>query len=394
MHDEALRERHASTHQHCRPDDRVEPDDVLPDDVHVRRPEAAKGFRWIDAIDAANIVDQRIEPHIHHMRLPFHFLLRALHPPSEGAPADGKVPQLDGSQPLEDLSAILLRLYELLVLLDVLHNGGLVFRELEEKARLRHFLQRRTRARVLVIPLLGLLVSNEALLTDEIPSLVTVEEDVAYSLALLPHRTSHHLMAIGRCAHVEVVRDVQSLIQGFEAIAVAVADRERREALLLRLGRNLLPMLVRTRHEEDVLAPQAVMPCEAVSAERLVGVTDVRPTIAVVDRRGDIIPPSRVAARQACGTGTARRRCRRRCPPVLDNRRLTVDSQRLLLFARSPTLLGSRFGLPCGPLVEVRMACAEGRKVAVPSQDVRELLPIWNPVNLRESCEVLSGRMA
>ena len=62
VHDDALGQGHARAHEHRGPDHRVEPDDVLAHDVHVRRPEAAEGVLRVGAPDAAHVVGEGVEP--------------------------------------------------------------------------------------------------------------------------------------------------------------------------------------------------------------------------------------------------------------------------------------------------------------------------------------------
>ena len=58
------RERQPRGPEHARPDDAVEPDDVLADDVHARRPHAVAGGLFRPA-GAGEVICQRVEPDIH-----------------------------------------------------------------------------------------------------------------------------------------------------------------------------------------------------------------------------------------------------------------------------------------------------------------------------------------
>ena len=62
-----LRHGDARRHQECRPVHRVEADDVLADDVHVRRPVAPVRIALVGKADAGDVVGQRIDPDIHHV---------------------------------------------------------------------------------------------------------------------------------------------------------------------------------------------------------------------------------------------------------------------------------------------------------------------------------------
>ena len=57
----------ARRHQKCRPIHRVEADDVLADDVYVRRPVAPVRIALVGKADAGDVIGQRIDPDIHHV---------------------------------------------------------------------------------------------------------------------------------------------------------------------------------------------------------------------------------------------------------------------------------------------------------------------------------------
>mmetsp|Transcript_92134 Transcript_92134/g.256695 ORF Transcript_92134/g.256695 Transcript_92134/m.256695 type:complete len:498 (+) Transcript_92134:1323-2816(+) len=405
MNHDALRQREASAHEHGGPDHRVEPADVLAHNVHVRRPEAAQRFGRVRAVNAADVIDERLKPHVHHMLLPIHLVLRARHAPVEGASADGQVAHLHRREPLDDLAAVLRRLDELRVLLKVLQHGLLVLGLAEEEARLGHLLQRRTRSRVLEVPLLCLLVGDEALLPDQIPAFVAVQVDVAHLPALPPDDLGNGLVSVGGGADVKVVGHTEPLVQSLEARAVAVADLYGLQVLLLGLLRDLLAVLVGARHEEDVLAQQPVVPREDVGGQRLVGVAHVRPAVAVADGCGDVV----AALGAGIAAGRARRTCswpqllQRRHPAVLHGLWPAVHLQLLLLLARRAALLrGGLRRLVClaplvsggRPLVVLGELRTELGDLLVPAQEVRELLPIWLLVDAAEDREVLRRGLA
>mmetsp|Transcript_64365 Transcript_64365/g.207377 ORF Transcript_64365/g.207377 Transcript_64365/m.207377 type:complete len:290 (+) Transcript_64365:987-1856(+) len=126
MDDDALGQRDPRAHEHRRPNDTVEPADVLAHDVHVCRPETAERLRGLRAIDAADVVDQGVEPDVHHVLLAVHGVLGARHAPVEGAAADGEVAELHAREALHDLAAVLRGHDELWVVLDVLQDGLLI----------------------------------------------------------------------------------------------------------------------------------------------------------------------------------------------------------------------------------------------------------------------------
>ena len=81
----------ANGHEHGRPNDAVETDDVLAHDVELRGPaigQLGTGLIGIDTVaDSRHIVEQRVEPHIGHVAL----VKRNLDAPVKARTAHGKV---------------------------------------------------------------------------------------------------------------------------------------------------------------------------------------------------------------------------------------------------------------------------------------------------------------
>ena len=63
----------ANSHEHGRPNDAVEADDVLAHDVELRRPaigQLGTGLIGVDTVaDGRHVVEQRVEPHVGHVAL-------------------------------------------------------------------------------------------------------------------------------------------------------------------------------------------------------------------------------------------------------------------------------------------------------------------------------------
>ena len=70
MPEHLLRQRQPQRHQEDRPVNRMETDDILADQVQVRRPELVKLLRTVAVrvvSDPRDIVGQRVQPHVSHM---------------------------------------------------------------------------------------------------------------------------------------------------------------------------------------------------------------------------------------------------------------------------------------------------------------------------------------
>ena len=82
-----LRQFHAQGHQNDRPDDAVEPDDLLADQMHVRRPELGEFFPVVQIAGRRDIVGQGIEPDVDDV-LP---VKRHRNPPVERGPGNAEI---------------------------------------------------------------------------------------------------------------------------------------------------------------------------------------------------------------------------------------------------------------------------------------------------------------
>mmetsp|Transcript_85118 Transcript_85118/g.237508 ORF Transcript_85118/g.237508 Transcript_85118/m.237508 type:complete len:210 (+) Transcript_85118:2166-2795(+) len=147
-------------------------------------------------------------------------------------------------------------------------------------------------------------------------------------------------------------------------------------------------MLVVPCHEEHVLAKEAMVPRENVRGEVLVSVPDVRVTIRVVDRGGNVVRIPRRRSWQHRRAAAEGRRIAGGHEAVGYWEHLAVDLELLSLLPGGAAFLRSRWGgtVGCGraarscartrPRIVARVSRSEGRDMAVPSPNVRELLGV------------------
>jgi hypothetical protein len=94
MREDAPRRLEPGGHQEGRPVDRVEAQDVLADEVDVGRPPLRESIGIIRIARRGDVVGQRVQPDIHHMRR----VARHGHAPAEGGAADRKVAEAPTSR--------------------------------------------------------------------------------------------------------------------------------------------------------------------------------------------------------------------------------------------------------------------------------------------------------
>ena len=272
----------AGAHEQGRPDDRVELEDVLGEEVE-RRPVARREVLARARVrERREVVDERVDPDVDDL----------LVVPRHGdAPGDAGAADADVLEPLLD------ERQRLVVARPGLHEAGgraeelgqpvLVLAEQEvvvlllQPDRLDAVVRTEAVGReVALVP--------EGLAGGAVEAAVAALLDVAGGLELLDEALHERLVLRVGGADEEVVGGAEGRGQ------LAVARRQlvhvllRGEPALLRRLGDLGAVLVGAGEEEDVLAPLAVVARQYVRGHGRVGVAVVRLAVHVVDGRGDV----------------------------------------------------------------------------------------------------------
>ncbi len=286
-----LRQRQPVRHQHGRPDDRVEPEDVLADQVDVGREGLLELGRVGPVADGGGVVEQRVDPDVDDvLRVP-----GDLHAPVEGRARDRQVLQalLDEA---DDLVAGRLGLDEAGVGGVELQQSRGVGGELEEVVLLLQHLHGLLVDGAELLPgVLALAVDQVGgglvlLAADAVRALVTALVDLALVVQIL-----HELLDPGRVpvlggADEVVVGDFQVFPEGLPRLLdQLVGPLLRTDPVGLRGAHDLLTVLVRACEVPHLLAALAVPAGEHVPSNGRVGVAEVGTIIHVVDRRRDVV---------------------------------------------------------------------------------------------------------
>ena len=320
MPEHALGERQPRRQEEGRPEDRVEPHDVLADDVDVGRPVAPKAAPVVREAGAGQVVVQGVDPDVHDV-------LRVAgngQAPVEGRAADGEVLQAAADE-ADDLVAPRPRPHEVGVLLVEREEPLPVGREAEEVAFLLDPLDRRARGpparsvgadRDLALVEIGLV-------PHRVPAGVARQVDVAVRFHAPPELLrGGQVVGVGR-ADEAVERAVHPLRHGAEPARKVVDEGARGDAVAERGLLNLQAVLVRAGHEEHVVPVEALEARDGVGRDDLVGVADMGRAIRVGDRGRDVVGGGshraghlgrRCAAQAALRTASAR-------SPNIDTRR-------------------------------------------------------------------------
>jgi hypothetical protein len=282
VHEELLRDVEPRRHQQGGPDDAVELEDVLGEQMTHLGPEPrAEVLVRMREAERAPVVDERVDPDVHDLRLvPGH-----RHAPVLRGPADADVfePSLDEAPRLvvakagsDDARALVVEAEQRLLI------GG----ETEEVVLLLHVFRRDPVLRAEAVD--ELVLGVEGLAARAVEAGVQTLENVAAVIDPLEEVLDQSLVPLVRRPHEEVVRRVHAHRHLLERRRVTVDELLEVETCLLRDPGDVGAVLVRPGQEERFLATLAAMAHEDVGRDRRIRVPDVRRRIDVIDRRRDV----------------------------------------------------------------------------------------------------------
>ena len=272
-------------HEHCRPDDGVEADDLLADDVYVCRPVLVEiVILVVEQSERSAVVEERIDPDVYDVtRIKVH-----RHAPVEARAGDAEVFKARLDEVVDHLVDARGGLEKVGVLKQVLHAVG-VLGKLEEVGLFLGVLDLAAAVGALAVNELAL--GPEALAGLAVLALVGALVDVAVVVHLLEDLLDGLDMVVIRCADEAVVRNIHELPQIEDALFAAddvVDELLRGHARGFGLIFDLLAVLVGAGQEHDVIARQALVARHRVGRYGAVGVADVELVGGVVDGGRDI----------------------------------------------------------------------------------------------------------
>ena len=264
--------RHAQSHQEDRPVDGVETDDVLADQMKVGGPVLIKERITVAVgivAQAGDIVAQRIEPHIDDVTG------REIDrdAPGEGGARDTQILQTGLQEVVDHLVLTALRLNELGMLLDVLHQLIRILAHLKEVGFF--FRVHALAAAVRALAVLQLALGPERLTGSAVLTFVLTLIDV--TLLVHPAEDLLHLglvLGIGG-ADEAVIGGVHQVPDVLDLTCHVVHVLLGRDAGGFRLLLDLLTVLVGTGLEVDVVAGLALVTGDGVCQHDLIGIADV-----------------------------------------------------------------------------------------------------------------------
>ena len=272
MAENVLGQRLLQTHQHGRPDNRVESHNFLADDVDAGPVFLVVIIAVILIAQRGDIVAQGVHPHIDHV------LGVKIHgdAPGEAGTGNAQILQTGVDEVFHHLVDTGTGLEEVSVFQQVPDTVG-IFAQTEEVGFLLSV--HNGAAAVGAAAVLQLALRPEGLTGSAVFALVGALIDVALVIHPLEDPLDGLHMVIVRGADETVVGDVHQLPQIPDATGTvhdAVHELLGSDAGLVSLLLNLLAVLVGTGEEHDVLTLQPVIPGQSVGGHGAVGVADVQ----------------------------------------------------------------------------------------------------------------------
>ena len=269
--------------EHNRPDNGMEADNFLADQMDIRRPVLLEQRVIVRAVaQRGNVIAQRVNPDVHRVLL----VERDRNAPLDGRAADAQVFQPRTEEVVQHLVGAAGGLDEVRMLLDVLNQPFGVLLQAEEVGFFTRLFHRAAAVRAAAV--LELQFRPEGFAGRAVPALVFRLVDVALIVQLLENFLhALDVAVIGRADEVAVI-NVHQLPQILDARDNLVHILLRRDALFLCLALNLLAMLVRAGQEVHVIARQLLEARHRVRRRGAVGVADVQVAAGVVNGRSDV----------------------------------------------------------------------------------------------------------
>ena len=284
---DVLGQGHIHAHEHRGPDDGVEADDLLADEMHIGRPEGlvvAVGVFVVHEAERRRVVEQRVDPDVDNV-------LRV---------------KVNGDAPLEaragDAEILKARVNEVV---DHLVDAGARQQEVGVDEQVAHAVRVLGQTEEIGL-LLGvhngaaavgaaavdeLALGPEALAGGAVLADILALVDVALFIHLLEDFLDGGNVVVVGGTDEAVIADVHQLPQILDALGAlddVVDELLRRNAGLLGLQLDLLAVLVGAGQELDVVALQPLVAGHSVGSDGAVGMADVQLIAGIIDRRCNV----------------------------------------------------------------------------------------------------------
>ena len=286
----------ARGHQEGRPVYGMETDDILADQVQIRRPVAFKPAALPAIADPGQVIGQRVDPDIHDMA----GAARHGYAPVKAGARDRQIAEatLDEAQHLVTAA---FRADEIRVRGIVIEQRLLEFGEAEEPGLLGGPFDGRAlwRKPGTPFPLDKFLFVVKSLVADRIPPFIAVEIQVASICHRAPDALAGGVVIrIGR-TNETIEADVQFAGHLLETAGHFFGECGHLDTAFARRLDHLQTMFVGTGLKADVAPRLSVKPGNGIRRDRFIGVANMRAAIRVIDRGRNVIGVGHADPRRA-----------------------------------------------------------------------------------------------
>ena len=268
-----LRQGQSQRHQEDGPVDRMEADNVLPDQMQVSRPQLLKLLCAVSVRivpDPCDIVSQGIQPHIGHMlRIKVH-----RDPPLKRGPGHAQILKSREQEVIHHLILPGHRLDELRMLIDILDQPVRILAHLEEICLFLRRLDLAPAVRTFPVHELGL--CEKGLARRAVHAFIISFINISLLIELLKDLLHLLLMVCIRRTDKFVIRSIHQIPDPLDLSRHIVHELLRSDPCFLCLELDLLSVLVRPCLEEHIVSLAPLVARDRVREHDLIGVSDVR----------------------------------------------------------------------------------------------------------------------
>ena len=267
-----LRQRKPQSHQHDRPVDRMEAENILSDQMKIRRPELPEQFAALSVriiSKSRDIVAERVNPDIHDM------LIVKIHrnSPFEGSPGYTQILQARYQKVIHHLILPGFRLNELRMAVDMINQSLRIFAKSQEIRFLSGGLTLSAAVRAFAVHQLGR--RKEGFARRTIHSFIISLVDIPLIVKLLKYLLNLSLMVFVGCPDELIIRRIHQIPYFFDLPCHMIHEFLRTDSGLPCLRLDLLTMLVGSCLKEHIVSLQPLESGNTVCKHNLIRIADM-----------------------------------------------------------------------------------------------------------------------
>ena len=287
MSEDLFRQGLPQCHQENRPVNRVETDDILSDQMKIRRPVLliqVRGVAVSIVTDPCDIVAQCIEPHIYDMiRIKIH-----RNAPFEAGAGNAQILKARKKEVVHHLVLAGLRLNELRMRIDMIDQALCILLHAEE-IRILILLMHGSAADRALVAVHNLRSSVKCLALRAVHALIRAQINISLIIKLFENLLNLSLMILIRRADEAVIGGIHLIPDSLDFSCRFINKLLRRLAGLCCSFLNFLTMLIRTGLEINIITVCTLIAGNAVRHDNLIGIADMRLARGISDGSCNII---------------------------------------------------------------------------------------------------------